>query len=435
MAPRTHTPRTFTRRTLLTAALAMGAAAPLAACGKNSPGASGDGLRFAWWGADARANITQKVIAAYGEGHPTTQIRGEPTDWSAYWDKLATNVAGNNAPDIIQMDGIYLREYCDRGALLDLASVPGLDTGAINPTLLETGRVDGTLYAVPVGSASPTMALNPTLLNQAGLKTPSDTTWSWDDFIELGAEVTRASGGAVHGVAPGFDTNSLIIWARQHGQDLYNADGRIALTADVLASFWDLLLKLISAGAAPPAATIMENAAMTLNQNPLSTAKSAFAPVYDTNLTAYQQALGSDLTLLRMPGESQAEQPGTYYKASMFWVVSARTHDPAGAVAFVNYLANDTGAGSLMLTERGIPVNSEVLAAIEGKLQPADRKAVAFNQSVADLAKTASPLGAAGSSALTELLSRYGSDVMFGTRQPTQAAPALLAELTQALNR
>ena len=77
---------------------------------------------------DTRHKTTQKVIDAYQKDHPNVTINGEFGEWSGYWDKLATTVAANDAPDIIQMDEKYLREYADRGALLDLKKAEGLDT-------------------------------------------------------------------------------------------------------------------------------------------------------------------------------------------------------------------------------------------------------------------------------------------------------------------
>ena len=79
-------------------------------------------LRFTWWGNDARTAATQEVIAAFEKEYPNITIEPQFTDWAGYWDKLATETAANDTPDIIQMDEKYIATYGDRGALLDLKS-------------------------------------------------------------------------------------------------------------------------------------------------------------------------------------------------------------------------------------------------------------------------------------------------------------------------
>jgi multiple sugar transport system substrate-binding protein len=97
----------------------------LTGCSGSTPTAF-DGtvtLRFSWWGSDTRHKMTQKLIDAYEAKNPNIKIEGEYGDWSGYWDKLATQVASQDAPDIIQMDAQYLGEYAERGALLELKDV------------------------------------------------------------------------------------------------------------------------------------------------------------------------------------------------------------------------------------------------------------------------------------------------------------------------
>jgi multiple sugar transport system substrate-binding protein len=105
-----HIPRALTALALATTLLAA------SACGGDSGGPPAGRptrgkvtLRFTWWGSDTRTKLTQQVIDAYQKDHPNVTIKGEFGEWSGYWDKLATTVAANDAPDIIQMDEKYLR--------------------------------------------------------------------------------------------------------------------------------------------------------------------------------------------------------------------------------------------------------------------------------------------------------------------------------------
>ena len=111
---------------LAAAAATMG----LTGCAPGSGGSSSGGnaggavdLKFAWWGNELRNKNTQASIDAYVKANPNVKIAAQPGEFGSYWDKLATQTAGGQAPDIIQMDMNYISEYGTRQALLDLAKV------------------------------------------------------------------------------------------------------------------------------------------------------------------------------------------------------------------------------------------------------------------------------------------------------------------------
>src|SRR4051794_31085559 len=217
-----HIPRALTALALATTLLAA------SACGGDSGGAasSSDGgkvtLRFTWWGSDTRTKLTQQVIDAYQKDHPNVTIKGEFGEWSGYWDKLATTVAANDAPDIIQMDEKYLREYADRGALLDLKKAQGLDTGKFEPDTLGAGEFDGGLYGLNAGINSFAVVVNPAAFKTAGVPIPDDKTWTWDDFAKTAAEITTKTGGKITGTGTlGTNEAGLNLWARQNGESLW----------------------------------------------------------------------------------------------------------------------------------------------------------------------------------------------------------------------
>ena len=57
--------------------------------------------------------------------NPGIAVEGESAGWTDYWPRLATQAAGRNAPDVIQMDYRYIFEYARRGALLPLDDCVG----------------------------------------------------------------------------------------------------------------------------------------------------------------------------------------------------------------------------------------------------------------------------------------------------------------------
>src|SRR5688572_11534737 len=117
------------RRQFLIGAGGLAAAATTMGLGACAPGSQGGGseaggqqeggattLALAWWGNPTRNKNTEAMIAEYMKANPNVQISAQPGEFSSYWDKLATQTAGGQAPDIIQMDMNYISEYGSRGA-------------------------------------------------------------------------------------------------------------------------------------------------------------------------------------------------------------------------------------------------------------------------------------------------------------------------------
>ena len=55
-------------------------------------------LALAWWGNPTRNKNTEAMIAAYMAANPNVKISAQPGEFSSYWDKLATQTAGGQAP-------------------------------------------------------------------------------------------------------------------------------------------------------------------------------------------------------------------------------------------------------------------------------------------------------------------------------------------------
>ena len=124
-----------------------------AACGSDDGGGSGGGtvtIRFDWWGNPDRAEVTEKAVDLFEQKNPNIKVETSYAEFNAYFQKLATQIAGGGAPDVLQMDYRYVREYADRGVLSELDSGPAkLDTSGVTQQLLSGGTVNGKLYGIP----------------------------------------------------------------------------------------------------------------------------------------------------------------------------------------------------------------------------------------------------------------------------------------------
>ncbi len=203
-----------------TAAILAAMALALTGCGGSSPAAS-DGpvtLRFSWWGSDVRHKMTQELIDVFEAENPNIKIEGEYGDWSGYWDKMATQVASQDAPDVIQMDAAYLGEYAGRGALLELKDV---DLSKFEPAVADAGKVEGKQYAVTGGINAQVVLANPALVAASGVSIPDDSTWTWEDYNKTAAAITAASADGVYGSGAVTGDAATNLWLRQHDKKLF----------------------------------------------------------------------------------------------------------------------------------------------------------------------------------------------------------------------
>src|SRR5699024_3663610 len=81
---------------------------PNAGGGGGEEGSGSTAIRRAWWGNPTRDEMTEQVVEAYAEVDDSVTISTEPGEWNGYWDKLATQTAGGDLPDVIQMDEKYI---------------------------------------------------------------------------------------------------------------------------------------------------------------------------------------------------------------------------------------------------------------------------------------------------------------------------------------
>jgi multiple sugar transport system substrate-binding protein len=432
------------RRQFLLGAGGLAAAATtggLAACAPGSVGGGNQGggggeagaatLALAWWGNPTRNKNTQAMIDAYVKANPNVKIEAQPGEGASYWDKLATQTAGGQAPDIIQMDMNFIAEYGSRGALLDLKDV---DVSKFVEGTVDSGKINDTLVGINAGINSALIFANPKIFEKAKMDLPDDTTWTWDEMLEVAAEVASKS-GVPFGIAGLVNSDPLFAtFLRQQGKELFKPDGLGFEAADAQA-WYDLMVKGQKAKALGTPAQISEESAKPLDQQALTVGTAAMQYWNSNQLEAVSNAAGGELMeMLRGPSMTgKATDRKTWYKASMLWSASAKSKNPEAVVAWINWYANSPEAGNIEKAERGIPPNSELLAAVEPNLSPA-QKAVA--QYITDIKPEVANTPIApppGGGTIPEILSRHGIDVLFGRVSSAEGAQKFVDELKSNL--
>jgi multiple sugar transport system substrate-binding protein len=428
----------ITRRKMLAIGLVATAATGLASCGPNASKGSRDGsdgdtaMRFTWWGNSVRDKLTRQAIAAYKKVEDGVTIEGENGDWDGYWDKLATQTAAGDLPDIVQMDEGRLMEYGSRGALLDLADA-GLDTSDFDDEVVRTGQVpDKGLVAICAGINAVTWLANPDVFAAAGVDLPDDTTWTWDDFVSTAQKITENTDDGTYGTQQiGMANPSFEVYTRQLGKSQF-AQGDVGFAPDDAAAFFELAKTLQDSKASPGADLSVEEAGQSLDQTMFATGKLAMAVYWSNQVAAFDESLDGKVKLLRPPSRTgRSADAGLWYKSGQYFSVSSQASDPDAAVAFVDWLVNSKDAGTILTAERGVPGNLGVRKAIAGDLNASDTKALDFIDAIKEEIGEPSDLTPPGAD--PDAFRRAAEDLLFGRTDPTDAGKAFHDDLSGSI--
>lgn len=411
-------------------AVACTAALVITSCGNGAAENDGDvQLTFAWWGSDSRHQATLEIIDLYEEQNPGITIEPSYSDWDGYWDTLATQTAGGGSPDIIQMDDNYLREYSQRGALLELTDV---DVSALDEDAVENGRTEGEgLVGVTTGINAMVMMANPDIFEEAGVEMPDDSTWTWDDYREITAEISDQLDGVYGATGPAAPAD-FQIWLRQQGKHLTTEDSELGFEVQDAEEYFDHLLDLMETGSYPGASVLAEDQAPGPDESMTGSNEVAMGMWWTNQLPAISGASGAETVPLRIPSHTgNAEENGMWYKSTMLLSASSQTDHPAEAQDFIEFMVNSEEAGLLNGTDRGLPSNPDVRDAVFEELSGPDLVAAEFIQEIEpEIAVQATePVPAMGFSAMQDILRRYELQVYFGDMTPAEAAETMFAEM------
>ena len=374
-----------------------------------------------------------EVISNFEADNPGITITGESTDWGSYWDRLATNTAANDAPDIAMQEERYLREYAERGALLDLNELDGLDQSGLDPLIAESGDLDGSTFGIASGVNAYAILADPEAFEAAGVDMPDDQTWTWEDYVEISAEITEATDGEYVGTqSMAYNEAGFQVFARQHGENLYAEDGSLGFSKDTLAAWFQITQDLADNGGQPGASESVEIQAGGIDQSVVSTNRGAMAHFWTNQLVGVSETSGRDIQLLRYPGETEFDRTGLFLKPAMYYTASAGTDHPEEVALFLDHMINDPAASELLLADLGLPSNLEVREAILGELSEADSQTAEFMAEVEGTIVDGNPPPPIGAGEVVEISSRATDNLLFGDLTAEEAAEQFITEVETA---
>lgn len=420
------------RRTVAVGGALFAVALGLAGCGVGTPeGGNGDSdagggsgeIRATWWGGDSENGALNAALDAFTE-ESGIEVARESQAWDGYWDRLATQTAGGNAPDLIMQAGSRIPDYADRGTLLDLNGAEGLDVEAVDEGLRQFGAVEDELYGVVAASNAMGLVANEDLLAEAGVSLP-DGEYTWDELAEVAAAASAALGDEVWGLHDdGGDLILFILDVRDDGRQFYADDGSLNATPEDLTAWLEYWENLRQNGGAPPADVTAEGQGELAN-SPFAQGRAAMDFGWTQDYVAWTRLMENDVSI-NLPPYS-AEHPSLWMNAASLWSVSSTTEQPEAAVEAINHFINDESAIEALGVSLGMPPSQAAREQLAGSLTDEEQSAMDYMDTVAETSTPLNRLWPAGFAELRTLLSELNEAVAFGSMSIPDAVDQFFA--------
>lgn len=190
-------------------------------------------LRISNWGDPADQAVYAKVAQRFKARYPNVTVKDEftpITTWSEYVNKLLTQVAGGNAPDVINIAIEGVKLGISKKLFLPLTDYISRDASAkammanVDPALLSGLAENSTQYLLPSTWNTMLIYYNTKMFEAAGIARPADD-WTWDDFLEIAKKLSAGTNSKkVFGFAMPYFNFGLTPWFYSNGTSELNAD-------------------------------------------------------------------------------------------------------------------------------------------------------------------------------------------------------------------
>jgi multiple sugar transport system substrate-binding protein len=228
-------------------------------------GASSTTLDY-WIAGDVRRTpVYQASVDRFMVANPdiTVNITEEVGDNAQIQQKLFTMIASGNAPDVLQVDTMYVADMAKAGIIRPLDDFDGFAdvSGSVIAAEVAPLQYDGKTYGLPIRGNSIQLVYNKAMFREAGLD-PENPPKTFAELVDAAVKLTKrdASGNIeVYGFETGLSTDSHwtmhvfspIFWS--YGGEYLNADGTSGFASEAGVQALELWNQLINVLKVSPA--------------------------------------------------------------------------------------------------------------------------------------------------------------------------------------
>src|SRR3954452_22227999 len=161
------------RRSIVALGLVVVLAASLVAATSGATKKATANSITVWLQVDAQSGWPDVVAAAnqkFQANHPGTTVNVQYQNWGDHLQKFDATIAGNSAPDVIEMGNTEVTKYMAAGAVAQLDKSQFDNSAHPLKGLAASGKFGGKTYGVPYYAGSRVVTYRTDLFKKAGIK-------------------------------------------------------------------------------------------------------------------------------------------------------------------------------------------------------------------------------------------------------------------------
>ena len=321
-------------------------------------------ITLSWWGNDARNEYTIEGVRQFMELHPEIVVKCSYSEWSGYESRNNVKMVSNTEADVMQINYGWLDKYSPDGTgYYDISTLSDqIDLSNFDDKMLEYGKVNGILNAIPIAMNVETVYSNQTVLSKYRLQTPS----TFDDFFEAAKVLSKDDIYVTGGTDKSIWLFCIAYGEQTTGKKILNDNGTLNFTADDFAVMIDFYCRLINEKVIPQV-EYYDRIHITDG-----TYAGSVAWVSDAkNYCGGAVEAGNTMTVADYTSANSAPNgTGWYSKPATMYAISKNTEHPKESAMLLDFLLNSSEMAELQGIEKGIPLSKSARAYLEsqGKL-------------------------------------------------------------------
>ncbi|MCL2898727.1 ABC transporter substrate-binding protein [Brenneria tiliae] len=328
-------------------------------------------LRMSWWGGNQRHQATRLALDAFEQAYPGIKVRSEPGGFDGQLQRLATQVAGNSEPDVMQINWNWLPVFSKTGdGFYDLNKLDkDIDLSQFSERAKSMAVREGRLNGVPVSLTARLFYYNAEPWKKAGLSYPT----TWDELFAAGKVFKEKLGEDYYPLSI-YPNSEIVAILNTYMVQKYNIPmvdeekKKFNYSKEQWLDFFGFYKRLIDEHVIPPAVSYYASFGKSnpwevrpwmngqLGGKYLWTTDGIYAP----NLkNPADYVLGP---FIKLPG---AKESGLFFKPGLIFSIGKNTRHVKEAAQLVNFLLNDPRGVTAMGLHRGIPLSEKAVQILQ----------------------------------------------------------------------
>ncbi|MBR6385368.1 MAG: carbohydrate ABC transporter substrate-binding protein [Ruminococcus sp.] len=307
-------------------------------------------VTLSWWGNDARNEYTIQAVAEFEKLHPDIKVKCSYSEWSGYESRSRVQMMSNTESDVMQINFAWLSEYSPDGTgYYDLEKLSDIiDLTNYSDDMLEYGRKNGVLNAIPIAMNAETIYLNKTMLNEYGLDIPH----TWDDLFDCAKVLSKDGIYLLSGPSKSVWLYAITYAEQLSGKKFMDGD-KFNFTEKELETMIEFYHRLVDENVMPQVEYFrkidIDNKLYAGTVAWVSDAVNYLGTLCDSG----ENVIAAEYT--SFPNIESGT--GWYAKPATMYAVSKNTECPDEAALLLDFLCNSRETAELQGVEKGIPLS------------------------------------------------------------------------------